>query len=344
MGNSKGTLSDYWDAIESTPGLQGGFIWEFWDHGLVQTLPDGRTRWAYGGDFGDEPNDGNFVCDGMVWPDRRPKPAMWEHKRLAALIRIDGTAADLEAGRVEIANHQHFRDLGWLRASYSLTADGIEIAGGAFELPALGPGERAMVDLPGWAPEAGSGESFLTVRVTTAGAWGGARGDLEVCAVQLPLEEEGAPATAAEPAGDADATITLDDDGLFQHPAFGAPPALALWRAPTDNDRIGGFAARWAEAGIDRLERRLVGMDRRGPVTVVRSVFTTAAGIEVPHEATYTLLSSGGLSVDETLDLPNALDDIPRVGTVLELRPGHESLRWFGSGQHETYPDRKRGG
>ena len=151
MGNSNGTLAEYWDAIESTPGLQGGFIWEFWDHGLVQTLPDGRTHWAYGGDFGDEPNDGNFVCDGMVWPDRRPKPAMWEHKRLAAPVRIDGTAADLEAGRVEIANHQHFRDLGWLRASYSLTADGIEIAGGAFDLPALGPGERAMVDLPGWA-------------------------------------------------------------------------------------------------------------------------------------------------------------------------------------------------
>ena len=117
MGNSNGTLADYWDAIESTPGLQGGFIWEFWDHGLVQTLPDGRTRWAYGGDFGDQPNDGNFVCDGMVWPDRRPKPAMWEHKRLAAPVRIGGEAGDLARGRVEIANHQHFRDLGWLRGA-----------------------------------------------------------------------------------------------------------------------------------------------------------------------------------------------------------------------------------
>ena len=98
MGNSNGTLAEYWDAIESTPGLQGGFIWEFWDHGLVQTLPDGRTRWAYGGDFGDEPNDGNFVCDGLVWPDRRPKPAMWEHSALAAPVRIDGSAADLAGG------------------------------------------------------------------------------------------------------------------------------------------------------------------------------------------------------------------------------------------------------
>ena len=66
----------------------GGFIWEWWDHGLVQHLPDGRTRWAYGGDFGDRPNDGNFCIDGPVWPDRRPKPAPWEHKQLAAPVRV----------------------------------------------------------------------------------------------------------------------------------------------------------------------------------------------------------------------------------------------------------------
>ena len=122
MGNSNGTLAEYWDAIESTPGLQGGFIWEFWDHGLVQDLPDGRRRWAYGGDFGEEPHDGNFVADGLVWPDRRPKPAMWEHRALAAPVRIAGGAADLAAGRVEIQNHQHFLDTAWLDGR--LRADG----------------------------------------------------------------------------------------------------------------------------------------------------------------------------------------------------------------------------
>ena len=345
MGNSNGTLSDYWDAIESTPGLQGGFIWEFWDHGLVQTLPDGRTRWAYGGDFGDEPNDGNFVCDGMVWPDRRPKPAMWEHKRLAAPVRIDGTAADLEAGRVEIANHQHFRDLGWLLASYSLTADGIEIAGGAFELPALGPGERAMVDLPGWAPEAGSGEEVPD------------RPDHHGRGVGLGAARlRGLRRSAAAPGGESSRrrgracrrperhASRSTTRACLRHPAFAAPPALSLWRAPTDNDRIGGMAGRWATAGVDHLERRLVGVERGDASTVVRSVYTTAAGIEVPHEATYVPLPGGAVSVVESVEIPDDLDDLPRVGTVLELLPGHETLRWFGSGPHETYPDRKRGG
>src|SRR6185312_11659078 len=123
MGNSNGTLGEYWDAIESTPGLQGGFMWEFWDHGLVQQLPDGTERWAYGGDFGDVPNDGNFCADGLVWPDRRPKPAMWEHKAIAAPVKIVGLH-DRRAGIVEVVNRLSFRDLGWLRASWELAIDG----------------------------------------------------------------------------------------------------------------------------------------------------------------------------------------------------------------------------
>ncbi len=127
MGNSNGTLSDYWDAIESTPGLQGGFIWEWWDHGLVQTLPDGSTRWAYGGDFGDAPNDGNFCTDGLVWPDRTPKPALWEHRALAAPVAI---AFEPRDGRLTITNKQHFTDLSWLRATWEATVDGEVVASG----------------------------------------------------------------------------------------------------------------------------------------------------------------------------------------------------------------------
>jgi Beta-galactosidase/beta-glucuronidase len=344
MGNSNGSLADYWDAIESTPGLQGGFIWEWWDHGLVQALPDGRRRWAYGGDFGETPHDGNFVADGLVWPDRRPKPAMWEHKRLAAPLRIGGTAIDLAAGRVEVSNHQHFTDLGWLRAQYALTIDGVESSGAPFDLPALGPGQRSVVSLPGWVPpDAASGEAFLTVRVTTAEPLPWAPRGFEICALQLAIGDGSSPAVAeASTAGDG--TVSLDDEGCLVYPLLATPPALSLWRAPTDNDRIGGMAARWATAGVDRLERRLVGVERQGVTTVVRSEYTTSAGIAVPHQAHYTVVADGGIAVTETVEIPDGLADVARVGTVLEIMPGHEALRWFGSGPHETYPDRKRGG
>ena len=104
------------------------------------------------------------------------------------------------------------------------------------------------------------------------------------------------------------------------------------------------MAGRWAEAGVDRLERRLVEIERLGATTLVRSEYTTANGTVVPHETAYTPLADGGIEVAETVQLPDTLADLGRVGTVLEVAPGHESLRWFGSGPHETYPDRKRGG
>jgi beta-galactosidase len=346
MGNSNGTLAEYWDAIEATPGLQGGFIWEWWDHGLVQRLPDGTQRWAYGGDFGESPHDGNFVADGMNWPDRRPKPAMWEHKRLAAPVGLAGEPGELLAGVVRLSNRQDFTDLGWLRASYELAADGVAIAGGDFELPALGPRERARISLPGWAtpPIDDGSEAWLTVRLRTADELAWAPRGFEVCSVQLPV---GAPVSASPTgavADDRSGRVDLDAEGRLVHPLLMTPPALSLWRAPTDNDRIGGMAARWESWGLERLERRLLSVDRDGAATIVRSEVRTGVGIPVPHEARYTALAAGGVLVEETVVIPGELADLPRVGTVLEVAAGLENVEWFGSGPHETYPDRKRGG
>ena len=343
MGNSNGTLAEYWDAIESTPGLQGGFIWEWWDHGLVQRLPDGTLRWAYGGDFGESPHDGNFVADGLNWPDRRPKPAMWEHKRLAAPVRIAGEPDDLRSGRVELANHQDFSDLGWLRGRYELAVDGEPVAGGDFGLPQIGPGERATVNLPGWvAPATGQGgEAWLTLRVRTADELPWAPRDFEVCALQLPL---GGAALGFKALRPADSRPELDAEGLLVHPFLTAPPTLSLWRAPTDNDRIGGMAARWTEWGIDRLERRLVSIERDGPATLVCCEYRAGLGRSIAHVARYTALDGGGVHVEESTVIPKELQDLARVGTVLETVAGFEFAQWLGSGPHETYPDRKRGG
>ena len=164
MGNSNGTLAEYWDAIESTPGLQGGFIWEWWDHGLIQSLPDGTTRWAYGGDFGDEPNDGSFCADGLVFPDRTPKPALMEHQYLAAPVRMEADPVSAASGRIRIRNRQHFRDTRWLRGRWELSQGGHPAFSGVFDVPLLAPGEGAWLELPGWPdqPSDGIAEAWLT--------------------------------------------------------------------------------------------------------------------------------------------------------------------------------------
>ena len=340
MGNSNGTLAEYWDAIESTPGLQGGYIWEWWDHGLEQQLPDGTTRWAYGGDFGDTPNDGDFCVDGLNWPDRRPKPAMWEHHAIASPVRVAlGGAERIRDGILVLENQRWFRDSSWLRAHWSLELDGAIVTQGDLPLPAMAPGATGELRLPeGVIPaEAPTGESWLTVSFVTSGdePWAAAGHEVGWTQVRLPGAR---PSISGELAPD---TIELDADGRLLHPLLSAPPALALYRAPTDNDRIGGMGAAWDQLGLASPERRLMGTHRTLDGVVVHAVVRTGSGAMVPHETTYVTLPDGAIRVEEVVEIPVELDDLPRVGTVLETVPGLDHLTWFGAGPHETYPDRR---
>ena len=330
MGNSNGTLAEYWDAIESTPGLQGGFIWEWRDHGLVQTLPDGRTRWAYGGDFGDEPERRQLRA-ATGWSGRTAgrSPRCGSTSDWPRRSGSSGSPADVGRGRIEIANHQHFTDLGWLRARYALTAGGVELAAGSFDLPALGPGEAAQVELPGWPASdvAARDDAFLTVVVTTAAELPWAPAGFEVCALQLPVGDRSrttmANRTAAwRPAATSRPRSTRP--GIWSTRCSRSRRPSALWRAPTDNDRIGGMADRWAELGVDRLERRLVAVERDGATTVVsRHVRHAAARRSRSRMRRATrVLADGGIQVTETAEIPDALADLARVGTVLEVAPG----------------------
>jgi beta-galactosidase len=345
MGNSNGTLAEYWDAIESADGLQGGFMWEWSDHGLVQRLPDGTTRWAYGGDFGDKPNDGNFCLDGLNWPDRRPKPALWEHRQLAAPVRASAGPEALREGLVELANRQYFAGLGWLRGSWELTAGGESVGGGELPLPDVPPGGNATTRIPGWtAPPSDGREVWLTLRFRTAAEEAWAPAGFEVCWAQLELEpvtREPARPSVRRPAG---ADVPLDAEGLLAFELLAAPPRLSLWRAPTDNDRILGLAALWRTWGVDRLSRTLKEIRREADGVVVSAEVKTASGIAVAHEQRFKALDGGAVLVRETVRIPDELADLARVGIEFETVAGLEQVEWFGRGPVETYPDRRRAG
>jgi len=131
MGNSNGSLCDYFDAFEANHGLQGGFIWEWVDHALVKRAPDGREYWAYGGDFGDEPNDKNFVCDGLVWPDRVGHPGLLEYKHLAQPVRVALKSSRKGSARFVLENRRWFTDLSDLRGEWTLQVDGESVMSAA---------------------------------------------------------------------------------------------------------------------------------------------------------------------------------------------------------------------
>jgi len=155
MGNSNGSLADYFDAFDRLPGVQGGFIWEWLDHGITKTFPDGRKYWCYGGDFGDEPNDRNFCTDGIVWPDRKPHPALFEYKYLARPVKVRKMD---EQGNIEIINCRFFTTLDDLRMTWTLTVDGEVVRSAEEALPSIlplgtalnaksaGPGQKELPD------------------------------------------------------------------------------------------------------------------------------------------------------------------------------------------------------
>ncbi|MFG3062555.1 glycoside hydrolase family 2 TIM barrel-domain containing protein [Streptomyces sp. NPDC048231] len=350
MGNSNGTLADHWAAIEATPGLQGGFIWEFWDHGILQRVSDGRPagragaglhgngvaapghRWAYGGDFGETVHDGAFIADGVVLPDRTPKPVMYEHREIAAPLRVECYKHE----GIVLRNHQHFRGLDWLTGRWELAlADGRTLSAPAV-LPDLRPGETAAVPLPFELPRDG-GEAWLTLRVSTAEDLPWAPPGTEVCAPQVRLRL--APRTVAEPA--ADRPVQVDAEGLLVHPLLIAAPTLSLWRAPTDNDELGGLAPRWRAWGLDALVRKVVSVQRDASRVTVLAEYAGTVGV-VRHRQVFTPVESGIL-VDEQAELPEEFDDVARVGSVFETVAGLDLLEWFGQGPWESYPDRSAG-
>ncbi|MFI5262764.1 MAG: beta-galactosidase domain 4-containing protein, partial [Candidatus Limnocylindrales bacterium] len=288
--------------------------------------------------------------DGLLFPERTPKPALWEHRQLAAPVRVGATPRMLAVHQVQVENRAEARRLDWLTAPWEVAEDGRPIESGPLPLPDLAPGARAPATVP-WTStgSAGDGERWLTIRFRTVEPSGWAPAGFEVAWAQFRLDRPtrgAAPAAAAGPGPGSvarPAAIPLDADGLLVHPLLAAPPTISLWRAPTDNDRIGGMADAWAAWGLDGLDRHLVSIARAPGTVTVRSVYTTGGGHRVPHRQTIARLADGGFEVAEAVTIPAALRDVPRVGSVCELAAGLEHLTWFGTGPHETYPDRARG-
>jgi beta-galactosidase/beta-glucuronidase len=146
MGNSCGNLREYWDAVETHQRLQGGFIWDWVDQGIRQVTEDGEEWFAYGGDFGDDPNDGPFCINGLLWPDRRVKPALWEYKKIVQPVKVE--PIHLLAGELKITNAYHFSHLSGLDITWKLTAEGEVLQSGALPRLDTAPGKSRNVRVP----------------------------------------------------------------------------------------------------------------------------------------------------------------------------------------------------
>ena len=361
MGNGPGALKEYWDAFYAHDRVHGGFVWEWCDHGIAQKLPDGRTWYAYGGDFGEQPHDGNFVCDGLVFPDRTPSPGLLDLARVYAPVQFRDV--DSAFGRFEIVNRYDFRDLSHVRLTASLWVDGEKTADVAVDLPAVPPNEHRPIAVAMPALPSGPGACHLRLIATDA-ASGAVLGDTQFelhAPADLPAKvaEPTAPVSVSKRGGavriDADAG-QFDFDTIHAHlrsmthaghPLLLDGPRPSFWRAPTDNDR--NIISKWRAARLDLLQHSVVSCQATtangvGRITSQVRVAPPSAlekYFDVFTDYTFTATSMRVTTrIEAHGDWP---DQLPRIGLVQTLPPELTSVEWFGRGPDESYIDTQIG-
>jgi len=375
MGNSTGNLKEYWEAIETYKRLQGGFIWDWVDQGIRRVTDEGEEWFAYGGDFGEEPNDGNFCINGLVFPDRKIQPALWEYKKVLEPVKVE--PIDPVAGKVRLINKYHFSDLSGLDISWKLLADDRVLQTGVLPKSSLSPGESEIVTIPFSAPKTEPGVEYwliLSFTLAQGTTWADKGHEVAWAQFQVPFDTPARPTlkVADMPAlqmeeSATDVTVYGPDFRLVMDKKKGVivslqwkgaelvkrGPMLNIWRAPTDNDaNTWGdqrAAIRWREAGLDRLRHQVkkVEVEQVGPQVVrIRVESSVCApdrvdGFDCAY--TYTIYGSGDMIIDTHVLPSEKLPPLPRIGLQMLVPGGYERFTWYGRGPHETYSDRKEG-
>ena len=372
MGNSTGNLKEYWDMIYKYRRLCGGFIWDWVDQGIKRVTEDGREWWAYGGDFGDEPNDGNFCINGLVWPDRKPHPALWECKKIQQPVEAE--AIDLSKGIIRILNRYDFTDLGILDIFWELTEDGEVIQRGILPKIYTPPHESEVVTVPFNIPEKlkPGAEYYLIIRykLSENTLWAERGYEVGWSQFKMPFEVLEGPEIKISDMPVLNVEEELDkiivsgkEFGLTFDKNSGCissliykgfnlvenGPLLNVWRAPTDND-VPRLAPLWRSAGLDQLKSVVRNIKAKKLAEqliqiIVESSLCAPENLErFSCTYTYKIYGSSDIIVEADIRPKEGLPPhLPRIGLQLIIPEGFENFIWFGRGPHENYCDRKEG-
>jgi beta-galactosidase len=374
MGNAVGNLQEYWDAIEKYKHLQGGSIWDWVDQGLRKKTDDGREYWAYGGDFGDEPNDGNFCINGLVFPDRRVPPKLWEVKKVYQPVGIK--AENIALGKLRVHNKNLFTNLKEFDAVWTMSEEGKVIQKGMLEPLDIAPGESTIVTLPLRQPALTPGAEYwlrvsFQLRKDTSWAnkghkiaWEQFKVDYDVPAKpvmdikKMPeLELSDSDDLVTVKGKDFRVVFSRNQGGITQlvyrdkaiilstHDNIKGP-VLNAFRAATDNNRRLG--QKWYQAGLNRLNRHIINfkIKKISSKIIHVSIHTTCQGTEdsgFEHHCTYIILGNGCIRVDNNIKPFGELPVLPKLGVQMTVSGDFKNFHWYGRGPHENYPDRKTG-
>jgi beta-galactosidase len=375
MFNSMGSIQDYMQAIDNNPQVMGCAIWEWQDQGLWNKRDPKHPFLAYGGGFGEFPNDHYFIHKGVVFSDRSPKPHFAEVKRAYQWIAI--SAEDLAAGKVKVRNKYQFIGLEGFSPSWSVTEDGQVIDHGTLAPLELAPGKETVLSVPFKAIAPKPGALYLlnlSFKLSKDELW--AKAGYEIAAGQFELPRGGAApsnATSIDASklkplklDDANGHITVTGAGfsvafdktrgvISQMTRDGvgllAPnggPVPQFWRSPHRNDDMWAYK-QWTYFGLDELKWAPVGISaekmQNGAARVMATLKAPGKeGYSAIHSAVYTVYGNGTISVDNAIQqtLPHRIP-LARMGVRMLLNKKLDQFRYFGRGPMENYSDRKSG-
>ena len=370
MGNSTGNLQDYWDVIEKYPKLQGAFVWDWVDQGLLKTSENGEKYWAYGGDYGKEgiTSDGNFNINGLVWPDRTPHPGLYEVKKVYQYIGFE--PVDIIKGLIKVRNKYDFTNLSAFNFDWEIVSEGAVIQSGKLKINSLEPKQETVVTLPlNKITPAPGAEYFLNLRASRTDEWNYVPEDHVYATAQFKLPIYVKPSTSSPDPLTILQTKTLDkklqvggndlkiifnlEKGTLESYVYKGKelirkgPEPDFWRPLTDNDyghNMDKESGVWKKAG----ERTIVtkaDINQPEMNKVVVSFKYKVMGLMnekiADFSTVYTILGSSDVIVKNKFSkAAGKIPEIPRMGMQLQLPVEFSNLKWLGRGPHENYVDR----
>lgn len=362
MGNGPGDLYKYWELINRTDQIFGGCVWELTDHAVEKRLDDGRVAYLYGGDHGEQPNDGNFCMDGLVYPDRRVHTGLLEYKEVIAPLKLIDAEINENTAKLKLKNMLSFADLSDTILFWEFKQNGQVCGGGSF-VPDLAAGvtkEFCFSLAQACAEKYGT----LDLRLVYATEKRFAKAGDEICKIQVITNTPAPVVPTPHPfytvrvcdkqpitAHAANTTYTFDSEtGMLAQMThnhtnlLAAPVRFHIWRAPTDNDVYN--APEWIKNYYHAAQCKCLSFacTKQTPQQAVWSGHYLLGGksrkpaLDITMQ--YTVCNDGNLNIDLHADWCNEAHWLPRFGLAFLLPEGFEQLRYFGLGPTEAYEDK----
>lgn len=362
MGNSNGNFKAYWDIINSSPHMQGGFIWDWVDQGFLVKDEAGREYWSYGGDMGGQnyTHDENFCHNGIVWPDRTPHPGAYEVKKFYQDINFE--SIDINTGKILVKNEFVYTNLNEYDFIYKITKNGIIVKSGIFNIDCKPQQSKEVeIEMPELKQETGV-EYLVSVFAKTKMAKGILSEGFEIAREQF--EIKGSNFFVDNNTNDVTTireennTYVLISDHVEVHISkrsgliqgykannvwfFDKKPTPNFWRAPIDNDFGNNMPTRsnvWRVAGDNRSLSSIEIISKDGIQSVLATIQLNDVSSTLNIE--YVLQSNGHLKVmthykKGSMNTP----EMPRFGMIMTLNNQYDNLTYYGRGPWENYSDR----